>query len=510
MQRLFLPPRTVVIGLVLGVIGFLGAYWPAVSRFTFCVEDPLFYDMNVHLDFWGMVKKYYTDKGWGWYRPTTFNAIFWLITRFIDWHNLLAFRAIHFTTFLVLLCFIWRVVDYCLERTTDLAPAARARISLLTTMLYGFSPIHFTPLFHRREFDFVHQIFFIGALFTFGRSQDERTVHPWLWVIATIILSALAITSKEVCIVLPFLFFLMAALSHGGSTPSGRFLLSASVILTIGYLIHVTPRFGALSSGPYRTRFNFLAIQENFYCFWDWSFRLFNRSNTYLQGFRTKWTNGTGTVMSLLFFAGFPLALRTKTNRKLLLGGLAATAILLAVPCFCGGFPWHFALPSIALYAVVATAIDLGLGPFFRPSFRWAFTIVFILALAIQAGWGFRRFVQAGVFQTSYIYDREALLHPPIPNEKLKDNSQIVIRNRVNRGIENYGIGKLFRFVYKRPQLRQYRFQDLAPDKLLITLNQPSTYCVDFDDQLLKWVDVTPACLQDAISLAKASSQNFR
>ena len=72
-------------------------YWEIFTYNTFGPETPLFF-MSNHLQSFRQMTKSYTYVTLMWYRPTGFALPYWIIEQFFSWHNLVAWKFIHFWT----------------------------------------------------------------------------------------------------------------------------------------------------------------------------------------------------------------------------------------------------------------------------------------------------------------------------------------------------------------------------------------------------------------------------
>src|SRR5260370_5692702 len=147
-------------------------YWEIFTYNTFGPETPLFFMSNDQESFRQMTKSY-TYVTLMWYRPTGFALPYWIIEQFFNWHNLVAWKFVHFWTVIGAGYALYWLVVRCLDRSR--------LAGLLSAMYFGAQPSLYAAVMEVAGFDFLHILLTVRCPCTYlpaPRASARRSNPP--------------------------------------------------------------------------------------------------------------------------------------------------------------------------------------------------------------------------------------------------------------------------------------------------------------------------------------------
>jgi hypothetical protein len=340
-------------------------YLPIFTYNTFGPETALFYMANDGQPFSSILRSYtYTNLMW--YRPTGFGLPYWIIEQFFGWHNLVAWKFIHFWTVLAAAYAIYWLVVYCL--------GASPLAGLLSATYFVSQPSLYAAAMEVAGFDFLHILltvlsvgFYLRGARARGRLSIILTALSWL-------IFVIAITAKEMALAIPGFLFAAAALTiwlePGVESLSKRLrrealrLLPFFAVLPAYYFFHIVkiPPATFQTSGPYRSTANWEAILANCRKMPLWIVRIYAWADQTLQ-IRMYQSNVLNNIVGftslVLVVLSWRRTLRIAPRYRLaLLLMLVWSGVFLMLPIYSGGFVWHINLPVVGYSVLFGIAIS--------------------------------------------------------------------------------------------------------------------------------------------------------
>ena len=193
--------RFIVPAIVLAVtfLGYLGTL-----RYDFVYDDVHVIVENGSVHSWRFLPRYFTEHLWffepgmtNYYRPI---FLVWLVLN----HTLFGLNPIgyHLTTVLAHVTVTLLVFHLTRRLTGDQATAA------IAALLFGLHPAHIEGVaWVSGVSETLLAIFFIGSFLCYLRYRDLDAGRGKLWLVAALVLAALAVFEKETGIVLPMMIF---------------------------------------------------------------------------------------------------------------------------------------------------------------------------------------------------------------------------------------------------------------------------------------------------------------
>ena len=438
-------------------------YWEVFTYNTFGPETPLFYMGNDGQTFRHMMRSY-TYMNIMWYRPTGFALPYWAIEQFFSWHNLVAWKFLHFWTVIAAGCAIYWLAVRCLGGS-QLA-------GLLSAVYFVAQPSLYAAVMEVAGFDFLHILLTVlcaGAYLLGTRATGRRslllTALSWL-------LFLVAITAKEMALATPGYLLLASSLvtvfERKDAPPGPRIrrellrLLPFFAVLPAYYLIHIAriPADTFFASGPYRTNANWGMILANLRKFPLWIARIYAYSDQTLsiRMYQSTALNNVVGICGLLLVAvqWWRRVRLAPSSRLVLLLMLAWTAVYLVLPAYSGGYIWHVNLIVIGYSVLFGFALAWCFDSLASAPLRRAAVALFLLGGLLLGRADLKIELYAGSHATGFRINHSVIPHPPVPAGKLGKEPLIYIEDRLGMGPWWYGcFGSLFKFAYLRHDLEE-------------------------------------------------------
>ena len=475
-----------------------------LTSWSFGPEYTQFYGF-VHDRSFGQIMHSYLTLNSHWYRPTQFAIPFWIGQHFISWRDPQGWRAYELFTMLVVCGLIYWLV-------LTLLPGRR--IAAFTAALYFTCvPVIYVPLFELFGFDFLHVLFSLLSVIGFTIGYRLRTWRGVGWTALALVSYTIALTSKEIAIVIPIYLTVVSAVLYfyepGPENNKARLLrevkrLAPFFLMTVVYWwLHIRQIPEEVFKGniDYRIGANWPLILQNAIKYPLWFARIYgytpdtmNQAAGY-QNWRNDLTGGIALLV--VCYACIRLWRADRVYRKYILLAVAWIAVFLMVPVYSGGYFWHGNLALCGYCMLFGVALDWGVTHIKAQAVRFA-----VLALVIGALVQFTRMdaaacLTSGMHSESFRINSTVLQQPPIPFERMQDKSLVKIlayvEDRKDLGWFNFGAGTLFNVVYLKPKLLQVMVP--AMDKVtraqcLQWLNGPNPVFFRYDDNY-RWYDAT-------------------
>lgn len=473
------------------VVSFI--FFDALKLNGFFPEDPLFYTMNAGLTLWEFLKKY-TVITLDWYRPTSFYAIYQILSPFVQWHNTIAFRAINLTSLALTGMLSATIAKKLFQPLSSLSDSEQAsqknRIGFLTATYFITLPTIFNPGVFVTAFDFLHQLFFLASFYFYICWNQSKSFITYCF---SIICFTIGLTCKEVVIILPFFLLFFDFFSHSKEVflKKCRNLFPFFIIFLIYSSCRVLPLLSSQhNSDSYRVHFVWAYFHRNIIKTLFWVFRFYPKPAGEMLIHSDFITFFLGFLIFLLFIKGFTTKKSNDQTSSMMSSKKFLFLVLLPslIPIYSSGRPWHFAL-SGALFGMMLSFS-------FEASFKKnknKLAIFFCAILILVGKWNFYQFWEKNkdvLINLSYLLE-----HPPIPKEKINSETCILILNE--KGIDTwyFAFGDLFKYIYLQPKLKILIWQNTSSsDELKQWSTYPSRYCVDFNTKNERWVDATKKC----------------
>ncbi|HXB74895.1 MAG TPA: malectin [Candidatus Acidoferrales bacterium] len=449
-------------------------YWEMFTYNTFGPETPLFYVAN-DLQPFRQILRSYTYMNLMWYRPTAFGVPYWVIEQFVGWHNLVAWKFLHFWTAIAAGCAIYWLVVRCLGGS-QLA-------GLLSAVYFMAQPSLYAAAMEAAGFDFLHILLTVlcaGAYLLGTRATGRRSVMltalAWLLFLVSITTKEIALATPGYLLIVSILVTVFERRDAPTDAPLGPRirrellrLLPFFALLPVYYFIHVTkiPGDTFAGSGRYRSAANWGIILANLRKFPLWIVRIYAWSDQTLsiRMYQSTALNNTVGICGLLLVAvQWRRRVRmAPSSRLVLLLMLAWIAVYLVLPVFSGGFVWHINL------------IVVGYSVLFGLALAWCFEAMASAplrraAIALFLGGGLwlgradlKIELYAGSHATGFHINHSVIPHPPVAAGKLGKEPLIYIEDRLGMGPWWYGCyGSLFKFAYLRHDLEEVIVPQMA------------------------------------------------
>jgi hypothetical protein len=474
---------------------------------TFGPEYAQYYVENVNRTFGDVVRSYRDSLGSRWYRPTQFVTLYWLVSRVIDWHNLVGFQVAFVGTMFGACCALYWFMAKLLPQD---------RIAGLLACAYVAShPASLPSILQLTAFDFFHiavilvsVILFLGA----REAQGRRAVWMRLGSFAAF---AVALTSKEVAIVLPVYLAaacLLTAWWHRNQRPmlvqlrhDAAWLAPFFALLLIFYAVHLRHRPPEDVYSPYHTGIDWAAAGENLRKFPQWTARIFDDTGDtqhQADAHDRDLNNVFGWVSLLAVIFGWIGLWRH--NRETRLPGMLLLLWLMvffSVPLVSGSWLWHINLPMVAYAGLFGIAIARLCGRLRGLLPQIAALVAVCAYLAFSGRVAIADCYERNVHRWGYSLARGLIDAPPVSGSRLGSHPFLYMEDVVEQGPWHYGAafmatGKsnLFQLVYNRPGLEEW----VVPPRAKITALSSANWLLRGSDaffftydQRFHWYDDT-------------------
>jgi hypothetical protein len=449
----------------------------------------------------GEILRGYLQLDSGWYRPTQFLLPYWIGEKFLSWHNPEGWRAYELFTMLVVCGLIYWFVLVLLPGRRIAAFAA--------ALYFTCVPVVYVPLYELFAFDFIHIIFGVLCVITFTIGYRLQTSQGVRWTASALLLYVIALTSKEVTIVIPVYLTILSAIFYFYEPLPGdkraRILrevkrLTPFWAMTVVYwFVHVKkiPPNSFAGTTDYRLGANWVLMLRNANKYPLW----FARINSYTldllnqaAGYQN-WLNDLIGITALLVvcYACYRLWQTSGEYRKYILLAVAWIAIFLIVPIYSGGYFWHGNLALCGYCLLFGVAFEWLVTRIRERQRRFA-AIAFLVAGIV---WITRidtaESLVAGIHSETYRINSTVLTEPPVPFDRVKKGALVYVEDKRQLGIWFFGAGSLFNMVYLDRDLRQVivPVMDKVSGGLCAKwLKEPNAFFFRYDDAY-RWHDAT-------------------
>lgn len=453
---------------------------------TFNPEHAFHYMLNAGMTWRDWIGHYLTT-GDLFYRPSAYYTWYQVVTRIVDWHDIQGFRLVTLGLLLVLTLVLARVGRVLLDDD---------RLACgLAALFFLVHPLTFIPVYEISGFDLLYQFAVLGILGLVGGGALHGPRRR-LAVVGCLLLYAAGLTAKEQTIAVPlFLGLLLTFDPKARASAEWRVLLAGVAALTAIYLRFDLPRMGYVATGDYRTGFNLDQLLGNLTSGPLWIVHLFvvdSDSWPWMKAFHEGPANTLYGVVIVAISAWYGVRVgfgadRGERHRLLVLAAFVVAT--LALPIYSGGRPWHYALPlaGFALILGRATAAAIRTLPDRRVAAAASLGAAAIPVLLSMSGLPREIEGRLPMFRVCY----EALEHPPVPPGALPPGATVLYATGPNSWV--YGLGRLFRFVYRDPTLTEIFVSDinaLTPKQALAWRSAAhAAYFVYDPERLPAWRD---------------------
>jgi len=436
----------------------------------------------------------------GWYRPTQFLLPYWIGHHFLDWHDLAAWRCYELLTMLAVCLLIYILV-------LQLLPGRRTA-GFFAALYFTCVPTIYAPLHELFAFDFLHIVFTLICVIAFIASYRASATKSLLLCFLSWIAYVVALTSKEITIVIP-VFLLLTSIILLTCEPRTRDrrrdllrealrLVPFWALLPIYWAVHlrrIASQFG--NGGDYRLGLNWRLIIENVGKYPLWFARIYGMTPDHANqavGYINRRNELVGVALLLLVItAWIRLGRADAKHRKYFLVACAWMGVFLIVPVYSGGYFWHGNLALCGYCMLFGVAVDWALELVRSREVRLACAIFLIagtIALTrVDAAHG----LASGYFSTAFRVNSTVLTAPPLPLDRISGNALVYVEDRQPLGNWFFGAGSLFNLVYRDRELHQEtvpRMDRIEANKLSQWLKHPNAFFFRYDDQF-RWHDAT-------------------
>jgi hypothetical protein len=442
----------------------------------------------------------YLHFEWGWYRPTQFLLPYWIGDRFLDWHDLGAWRCYELLTMLAVCLLIYFLV-------LQLLPGRRTA-AFFAALYFTCVPTIYAPLHELFAFDFLHIVFTLICAVTFIASIRASGTKSLLLCFLSWIAYVVALTSKEITIVIPVFLMLTSIILltyEPRTTNRRRDLLREALrlvpfwtLVPIYWIVHVrrvAQNFA--NGGDYRLGVNWRYIVENLGKYPLWFARIYGMTPDHANqaaGHINRRNELVGAALLLLVITAWIRLWRADSkHRKYFLLAGAWMGVFLIVPVYSGGYFWHGNLALCGYCMLFGVAVEWGLNLVPSHKARWACATLLVAGTIVLTRVDAARGLASGYFSTAFRVNSTVLTAPPLPLDRISGNALVYVEDRQPLGNWFFGVGSLFNLVYRDRELHQEtvpRMDWIEANKLSQWLKHPNAFFFRYDDQF-RWHDAT-------------------
>jgi hypothetical protein len=500
-----------LLSIVILVFFEFGSY---LSSASFGPEFTQFYYFTEGRSF-GEILHRYLELDAGWYRPTQFFLPYWIGEKFITWHNVSAWRAYELSTVIAVCGLIYWLVLTLLPGRRMAASAAALYFSCVPTI--------FAPLYELSAFDFIHIIcgLLCAILFIIGyRSQTWRGAG---WTSFALLSYVLALTSKEIAIVIPAYLIILSAVLYlyepRTGTRTERLLrevkrLAPFWTMTVVYwVVHVRkiPLNSFNTSTDYRLNANWMFMLRNIGKYPLWFARIYSNTTDWMNqaaGYQNARNDLFGIVaLGLVAYACFRLWRMGLEYQKYILLAVAWMAVFLLVPVYSGGYFWHGNLALCGYCMLFGVAVDWLATRIREQKLRVAFIAILIAAIVGLTRIDAAESLVSGIHSETYRINSTILTQPPVPLNRVSGPALIYVEDRKSQAWWSFGAGTLFHLVYLDRALHQVlvpAMSKVSAGDCVRWLKDPNAFFFRYDDNY-RWHDASNEFR--AFATAKASEE---
>jgi hypothetical protein len=453
----------------------------------------------------------------GWYRPTQFFLPYWIGEKFISWHNPDAWRAYELFTMLIVCGLIYWFV-------LTLLPGRRIA-AFAAALYFTCVPVVYVPLYELFAFDFIHIIFGLLSVITFIIGYRLPAWRGAAWTVLAWIFYVVALTSKEVTIVIPAYLTIVSAVLYlyepGRGERTARFLregirLVPFWVMTVVYwVVHVKriPPDSFSGSTDYRLSANWILMLRNankyplwFARIYDHTMDLANQASGYIND-RNDLIGGI--ALALVCYACFRLWRTGPEYQKYVLLGAAWIAVFLVVPVYSGGYFWHGNLALCGYCLLFGVAIEWLFTRVRENSRRIALAVFLIVGVVGLTRADAAQCLIRGIHSETYRINSTVLSQPPVPFNRVSGPVLVYVEDWNNQGTWSYGAGTLFNLVYVDRDVRQVVvpvMNKVPRSDIEKWLKYPKAFFFRHDSRY-RWFDATAEFR--AFAIAKVNEEVF-
>lgn len=436
---------------------------------------------------------------------------YWIGDHFLDWHNVAAWRCYELLTMLAVCALI-----YCL--VLQLLPGRRTA-GFFAALYFTCVPTVYAPLHELFAFDFLHIVFTLlcGAAFLASyRTYGAKSLSLWFlsWIAYVI-----ALTSKEIAIVIPVFLSLTSIILTTWEPRTGNRrrdalrealrLVPFWALLPVYWAVHVqriASQFG--NGGDYRLGVNWPLILENIGKYPLWFARIYGMTPDHASqaaGYINRRNEMVGAALLLLVVTAWIRLWRADAEhtKYFLLAG-AWIGVFLIVPVYSGGYLWHGNLALCGYCMLFGAAMEWALRLVPSRQARFACVIVCIAGTVVLTRTDAAHGLASGYFSKASRLNSSVLTAPPLPLDRISGDALVYVEDEKQLGNWYYGAGQLFNLVYLDPQMRQQtvpRMEWIDTSDLSRWLKHPHAFFFRYDEQF-RWHDATEEFRRFAIENA--------
>jgi hypothetical protein len=467
---------------------------------SFGAEYPQFFYLTYGKSFEQFLRSYLMFNT-HWYRSTQFFAPYWIGEKFISWHNPYAWRIGELLTVLMVGGLIYWFVLVLLPGR---------RLAAFTAALYFTCvPVIYGPLYEISSFDFLHIVFTLLCVIAFTIGYRLRTWRGVGWTAFAWVSYVIALTCKEITIVIPVYLTILLAILYfyepGPGERKGRLLregirLAPFWMMTVVYwAVHVRqiPRDAFSHTTDYRLTTNWALMLQNVKNYPLWFARIYSPTFdlTPQAGSYQNWRNNlVGSIaLMLVVYVCFRLWRTSPEYRKYILAAIAWVAIFLIVPIYSGGYFWHGNLALCGYCLLFGMTFDWLVTRIQGQAVRFAFIALLIAGIVGLTRIDAAQFLVAGNYSEAYRINSTVLTHPPVPLNRVSGAALVYVEDRLGRNEWFFGSGLLFNLVYINRDLRQVvvpAMDKVSRGDCVQWLQAPKAFFFRYDDNY-RWLDAT-------------------
>lgn len=475
-----------------------GVYEYILSYRSFGPEYAGFWFFNHNLTFAEVLNRYaWFDMNW--YRPTAFVMPYWLGAKFIDWQNVVAWKALNLSTAIASAFLIYTLVQLLFGR--------RILAGILAALYFLIHPCLFIVVFEISAFDFTHVFFGLLTGVLYLMALRRRGWRSWAWTAGALAAYAAALTSKEITIVTPVFLAVAGAVTlierkswRTQWTIEAARLTPFFLLIVVYYFLHIRqmPKDWKTAQGDYRTGVNVSIIAGNIRKYPNWITR-----NFLLTGDRTghgapfaNWRNSAAALaLTLTILAMWLMDLRKRRELWAPFTLLTAwTLVFLTVPVYSGGYLWHANLALAGYSAFAGYGLSRAFERLPDGRLRNMAVIAFLAGFFALGRANAMEFLQKDGRRPVYRLIYHALTAPPVSADKMRGNPVVFVEDRAGLGWWAFGGGSgITPYLYRNPKIKE---------KLTPPLDQvPAATCQEWNatpsklylryDAKYRWFDAT-------------------
>jgi hypothetical protein len=420
--------------------------------------------------------------------------------RFLNWHDLIAWRYFELATLLAVCFLIYALV-------LQLLPGRRIA-AFFAALYFTCVPTIFAPLHELFAFDFLHIVFTLACVIAFIAGYRATGIRRWGWTAASWIAFLIALTCKEITVVIPvFLVFasVILLIYEPLIMARRRALVHETIrlapfwgLLPIYWFLHVRWISPPDATGQtYRLGANWPVILENAAKYPLWLARIYGITPDRLQqavGYINARNLAIGAALLLLLVVGWIRVWRKDVKyRELGWFACAWIGAFLIVPVYSGGLFWHGNLALCGYCMLFGAATEWGLQLLTWRVARGVVAIVLVAGAIALTRVDAAKGLTSDQFAMVHRINATVLTKPPVPLGRVSGDALVYVENRFDVAAWGFGATRLFNLVYQDAELQQVlvpRMDHIERDALKRWLEQSNAFFFRYDDEF-HWHDAT-------------------